>query len=301
MNDVTFRPYQPAEDEAAAFALWQATLGASWPLSRQAFHETTVETRAYKAGDHEVAESAGMVVGFMATQKSPMRSLREIMLLLVRPAYQRKGIGQELLGRAVERFKRQGVSALQLGGGGSAYFWPGVPENLAGALAFFEKAGWSFAEERIDMALSLRDYQTPTYVYQRAQESRVTFAHPNAEEIEAVVAFERKHFPSWAFYFEQPLRRGELVAKDAEGAILGSSLVMRDNKWEKLLPGPIGSVCAVGVAEAARGKGVGLALVARGNELLQEQGCESVWLGWTHLRDWYGKLGYTVWRSYRMS
>jgi beta-N-acetylhexosaminidase len=305
MNDVTFRPYRPAEDEAAVVALWGATLGDSWPITRQAFHATTAGASAYKSDDHEIAERGGEIVGFAATQRSPMRSLGEIMLLLVHPAHQRQGIGRQLLARAVQRLQAQGVERLQLGGGGSVYFWPGVPHNLTNALAFFAKTGWSFVGESVDMALPLHHYQTPAFVMQRVREAGLTIDHPQPSEVEAVLAFERQHFPFWAYYFEQPLRRGALgevlVAKAGDGAILGSLLVWREEKWEQLLAGPVGALGSVGVCEAARGKGAGLALVARATEIFQEQGCASGWLGWTGLRDWYGKLGYTVWRSYAMS
>jgi len=53
--------------------------------------------------------------------------------------------------------------------------------------------------------------------------------------------------------------------------------------------------------EAVREKGIGLALAARVTELLQQRGLGMSYVGWTWLVDWYGRLGYRVWREYVMS
>lgn len=55
------------------------------------------------------------------------------------------------------------------------------------------------------------------------------------------------------------------------------------------------------MAEAWRGRGVGLALAALVTECLREEGVARSYVGWTWLVDWYGRLGYRVWRTYAMS
>jgi beta-N-acetylhexosaminidase len=63
----------------------------------------------------------------------------------------------------------------------------------------------------------------------------------------------------------------------------------------------VGALGTVGVAAARRGQGIGLALVARGSEILKEQGINQCHISWVVLLDFYGKLGYRTWRSYKMS
>jgi len=50
-----------------------------------------------------------------------------------------------------------------------------------------------------------------------------------------------------------------------------------------------------------RRKGIGLAMVAKGTEILIKNGINACLIGWTPWIDWYGKLGYKVWRKYQMS
>lgn len=57
----------------------------------------------------------------------------------------------------------------------------------------------------------------------------------------------------------------------------------------------------LGVAEPQRGQGIGLALAACVTATLWERGVETSSVGWTWLVDWYGKLGYRLWREYWMS
>ena len=71
--------------------------------------------------------------------------------------------------------------------------------------------------------------------------------------------------------------------------------------WQELLGPKTGGIGTLGVREDARGRGIGLALAARTTEILRDRGLGSSYVGWTWLVDWYGKLGYRVWRKYAMS
>src|ERR1700693_4415617 len=101
MRHITIRPYDPAKDEQAVFALWNSLLGDSWPLSLDTFHNITLDPIAYHAGDHFIAEDEHTVLGFLATQTKPKKHRAqprgEIMLLLVEKTQQRTGIGSRLL------------------------------------------------------------------------------------------------------------------------------------------------------------------------------------------------------------
>jgi predicted N-acetyltransferase YhbS len=71
--------------------------------------------------------------------------------------------------------------------------------------------------------------------------------------------------------------------------------------WTQLLGENTGGIGPLGVAESLRGNGIGLALAARVTELLHQRGMETSYIGYTWLLDWYGKLGYRLWRDYTMS
>ncbi|MCJ7841972.1 GNAT family N-acetyltransferase [Lederbergia sp. NSJ-179] len=97
------------------------------------------------------------------------------------------------------------------------------------------------------------------------------------------------------------------MAKTENGDIVGSVLLFGkgkagDNfKWKNILSGQVGGFGALGVKEDFRETGIGMAIALKATETLRQRGFEYSYLGWTWLTDWYGKIGYQVWRSYRMS
>lgn len=315
---IHIRPYSPQHDEPSAYRLWQRTLGKRWSLSRAVFHHTTVGSGAYQPGDHAVAAlDEGPMIGFAATQ---VRTLPfqpptgEIMVLMVDPAYQRQGVGHTLLNRALANLKRRGVSKVQLGAGGVSYFWPGVPANLPGAGAFFTACGWPYVEDSFDLIRCLDDYTTPPEIDARLRASSVAITPADAADVPDVLAFERQNFPGWLHYYEDAVAHDAyadiVLARDTQThKIVGTSMAMdfrdpgrqRDFKWATLLGKDTGGIGPLGVAEAWRGNGIGLALAACVTERLQARGLKTSYIGYTWLVDWYGRLGYHVWRQYTMS
>jgi beta-N-acetylhexosaminidase len=310
------RPYEPERDESQAYALWQHTLATEWPLSQAAFHHKTVASEVYRPGDHFVAETGDGMIGFAATQTrtfpGELRPRGELMVVMVDPAFQRRGVGRTLIEQALTSLRERGVEQVQLGAGGLSYFWAGVPTNLPGAWPFFESCGWTETERSFDLVRELGDYSTPPWVYERTHRAGIRITPAEDADLPAILAFEAAHFPRWLVYFERVAAHGAasdiVLATDAEGQIVGTSYVVDFRSswqqgfvWQQLLGDDIGGVGPLGVAEAMRGQGIGLALAARVTELLQSRGIATSYVGYTWLVDWYGRLGYRVWREYRMS
>lgn len=311
------RPYDPVYEEHAVYTLWQETLGSLWPVSQAAFHAKTVGNEAYRPGDHFVAEVDHRIAGFVATQTRMVPEedspRGELMVVLVDPRYQRRGIGRALLDHALATLQAKSVRQVQLGAGGLAYFWAGVPVNLPGAWAFFQACGWTEAGRTFDLAHELGAYTTPPEVYARVHVAGIHLANATTADISAILAFEVRHFPAWLRYYEMVIEQEAhadiVVAKDADGAITGTSCATDfrsetgrlDFVWQSLLGSNTGGVGTLGVAEAMRGKGIGLALAAWVTEQLQASGLATSFIGYTWLADWYGKLGYRVWREHHLS
>jgi ribosomal protein S18 acetylase RimI-like enzyme len=313
---IQIRPYEPERDEPQAYALWQRTLAIEWPLSQAAFRHKTVDSEVYRPDDHLIAEAGDGVVGFVGTQTRTIpgepRPRGELMVVMVDPTLQRRGVGRALLEQALTSLRERGVEQVQLGAGGLSYFWAGTPTNLPGAWPFFEACGWTETERSFDLVRELGDYATPTWVYERTQRAGLRITTAEEADLPAILAFEAAHFPRWLVYFERVAAHGAasdiVLAKDAAGQIVGTSYVMdfRSNwqqglVWQQLLGDDIGGIGPLGVAEAMRGRGIGLALAARVTELLKSRGIATSYIGYTWLVDWYGNLGYRVWREYRMS
>jgi GNAT superfamily N-acetyltransferase len=318
MSMYTFRCYHPEDDEGQVYGLWQRALGDQWSLSRAVFHAMTVGNPAYLAGDHLVALlDDDKIVGFAGTESWSVPGepvpCGEILVVMVDPVHRRQGVGRALLGRALGVLKRRGVTQVQLGGGAFDFFWPGVPANLPGAWPFFEACGWETVERSYDLVLDLDGYVTPPGIYERIRLPGITIETAMPGDIPALLAFWGQHFPGWLYYYQQVVERGGcedmVLARHPERGIVGTSCAIyprapwrQDSfRWASLLGEDTGSLGALGVAESVRENGIGLAIAARVTELLRERGAAKSYVSWTWLVDWYGRLGYKVWREYVMS
>jgi len=90
-----------------------------------------------------------------------------LVLVRVDRSHWREGIGRSLLEQGLKSLRQRGVRKEQLGGGGPAYFWPGVPTNLPEAWSFFSSCGWREQERSFDLIGDLEEYTSLPVVYQR--------------------------------------------------------------------------------------------------------------------------------------
>jgi GNAT superfamily N-acetyltransferase len=303
------QPYDADRDEAATFDLWQKTVGQEWPVAPSRFRQIL----AGPESQHFVVREEEQVIGFCATLKSIRESQRvgHLAALLVAPHRQGRGIGTALHNSALKQFR--GLSSVQLGSI-SPRFWCGVPGNLPSAARFFRARGWSFSETAYDLVQDLHHYITPPYIYQRMERERVSFEVASSQSIGDILAFETREFPNWLAYYKRYASIGDyqdlLVARDNSSGHIVGTLVMYSSQshasrtdviWQTMLGADSGAIGAVGVAASARGRGIGIALVARASDLLKERGVRNCYIDWVVLTDFYAKLGYTKWRDYLIS
>jgi beta-N-acetylhexosaminidase len=309
-EDVRLRVLDPERDRPVLERLWEAALGPVWPLLPGALgmardgvvaelgHGGDPGSRMRGGGDPGGGDPGGHRVG--AVVVDPAGS---IPLLLVDPAYQRRGIGTRLLEAGMARLGELGATTVGLGGGGVDYIWPGVPDDLPGAVGFFEARGWGFDHTVVDLVAELRGYETPAGVAERAGRAGISIEVMAEPERAEVMAFEVATFPDWVVWFER-LDSSVLVARDRTGAVVGTLLFrgpLGATIYEPLLGPEAGTIGCVGVAARARGAGVGSAMVARASELLRDAGTRACHIGWTRREQFYARLGYVRWRRYHMA
>lgn len=284
------------------FALWHSALSRQWYLSAADLKKRIGNSKITLA-----AEFDGAPVGFCSADYQPLGGAA-LLVMLVDPAYQRLGIGTELLHSLERLLGKYGVKSLSLGyGGSSGYFWPGVPHNQNEAWNFFAKRGWRPQEQIFDLLIDLATYITPAWVTDRVHGSGATLQFADCCSAASIIEFEERNFPKWAPVYENALRlekhRNVLFARSRGGAVLGTVLLNCGElvSWDKALGPRCGSLAVLGVMQAVEGRGLGTALAARAVEAVKERGCSACRIDWTGLVDWYGKLGATTWSSYRTS
>lgn len=308
-------PYQPERDLRPVFELWQQTLGSTWPLTEALLANVIANPVPGQDGVHFVAREGDQVVGFVATQINPNTNRAPggcILTLIVHPAFQRRGIGRSLHETAVNYLKEQGAGRIQAGGK-YPRIWPGIPDNLPDALAFFEALGWKFEDKDFDLCRSLSDYSTPPQLTVRLAAEGVHIGPGTPADVDEVLAFNDREFPGWATTYHYVASVGDyadfLIARDPQKGIIGSLIMVGpgskpqrvDALWKPIVGENIGGLGEVGVAESERGRGIGLGIVAVGSEVLKARGVGHCNIGFTSLVNFYGKLGYKVWHSYHMA
>ena len=318
---VLIRPYNPNLDTGALLSLWQAALGDTWPMRDDLLWRQLTEHRFYRGDDHLVAVAGEEIVGFVGTQVDRWEGVTDskrgggISVVLVHPDWQRQGIGTRLHEAALAQLRREGVQELRLGGGGAYRFWPGVPTDLPGAYEFFAACGWPLEPDRrsCDLVRDLSDFRVPSAMRARLAEEDITIRPAREDEVEAVIAFEYEHFPGWAAGFVYMRELGDyqnmLVAFDPDMGIVGTLMLhtpasrwlTANVTWKTMLGDSLGGISAVGVAASERGRGIGIGMVAVSSDVLRARGVGNCHIDWTSIVDFYGKLGYTVWREYWMS
>ena len=294
LDAIHLRDLDPSGDRPALERLWAAAIGDAWPVlpAALAFLRTGV-----------VAEAGGEPVAAVAVEAGADRQ-GGVQLLLVDPSVQRWGIGTRLLETGIEQLRRLAVTTVALGSGGHDYVWPGVPEDLPGAAGFFAARGWRFDREVLDLIADLRRYQVPAGILERAERAGVTIeGQAGPDPVAEVLAFEAANFPNWLRSFQRAASP-VLVARDRGGAIVGTLLFRGPPDatiFTPMLGADAGTIACVGVATAARGAGVGSAMVARASELLRDTGTGVCHISWTEREWFYRRVGYLPWRRYHMA
>ncbi len=311
------RIYDPDRDAIGMYELWQETVGSLWPLSEKTFHSITIANDQCLPGGCNVLEDKGKIIAFIVThidtlsvhESSPLGS---VTLLMVAPKHQRQGHGRRLLTSALKRLKDKNVARVQLGAGAGGYFWPGVPANLSQAVCFFEACGWQYVETSFDMVRDFTDDGIASALLTACRPDGVKLSPASLNEISELLKFEEQHFPNWYQYFELAVKHQALhdilLARGRAGSLIGAVLVSDQEskweaggKWQQLLGKNVGAIGCLGVADHARGRGIGLFMADYATEMLKRRGCTTSYIGWTWLVDWYAKLGYKIWREYKMS
>ncbi|GCF06490.1 GNAT family N-acetyltransferase [Dictyobacter arantiisoli] len=305
------QPYDVNRDAADVYTLWQAALGQTWPITQERLHKVLNGPEPH----HFVARVNGEIVGFAATFKSIRDGERigQLAALIVHPDKQRGGIGTALHDTALAHFQDVEVQDIQLGSI-TPRFWPGVPTNLPVAVAFFNARGWTTSETVYDLSQDLSTYRTPDAIVERVKKEGITITAATSQNVTDALAFEAKEFSGWLPLYERIADLGDyrdiLIARDSDGTVLGTLIMYSainshperiDLIWQGILGEDAGALGAVGVAESARNRGIGIALVAGASELLKSNNVKNSFIDWVTLTDFYAKVGYNKWRKYNYS
>jgi N-acetylglutamate synthase-like GNAT family acetyltransferase len=297
---IQIRSYVRGTDRAAAFQLWEAALGDTWPLFPEGFYATIDP----QAEHHHVAEVDGQFLGLIALSRDGQEK-GSIVAILVNPNRQRASIESTLLEAGAKHLGNLGVRKLRYGGGQS-YFWPGVPTDQPQMIELLKRSGWQAGGLISDMVGELATSHVPEEITARIANSGAQLRLATAQDGPEILAFEEQHFPQWLPTATRAVGQEDfanMLLAELDGTIVGTNFLTSpggpDFLWRRMLGEDSAAYGAIGVSEAARGRYIGYALAVRAAEILRERGAKRIFLGWVFSTEWYGRLGFRVWRTYQ--
>lgn len=235
-------------------------------------------------------------------------------LLAVAPEWQGAGVGTGLADELLVVLRRKGCSLLRFGGEPN-HLLPAIPQTASPAMwRLARRYGARFLAAEHDLHLDLR-IRLPA-VGLPAGWSVID------DTPAAALDFVRREFPGrWAEEVEERIAAGAtalslvgLVGADAgpSAAAEGFCMVYLGNEtllapslyWPAAGQAAAGQGRAagmgpLGIARSARGAKLGLGMVAAGARWLQERGATDLFIDWTSLTGFYGRLGARVWHTYQ--
>jgi predicted N-acetyltransferase YhbS len=293
-------------------------MGEQFPISVRLLKQNIEGAPSFSADDSMVVCNGDDVAGFIVTKRfweddplqETMGRLGWIEAMAVDPARQGQGVGRDLLAWATYRLRSQGAQKILLGAG-FRHFFPGVPAELTGAKDFFGKAGFSERGVCHDLRGNLRGFVAPPSAAAALAAVGATARPCETGDIPALHAFLQAEFPGrWRFDTKRFIDRGgdpgEIIVISQGAQVLGFAHIYHWRGsyqgppiyWHTLLGRRYGGLGPIGVAAGMRGKGLGLALLQLGLEHLARKGVENAVIDWTGLVDFYGRVGFTPWKTY---
>lgn len=293
----------------AVVALWNQTLVVD-PMTKQRFLQNVTLDDNFSPELCRVALDGDRVIGFIwaVSRKVPYgeRGLEPtrgwIVLLFVDQAYQRQGVGTQLVQEVEAIFATQKKQLITLAAYSPNYLFPGVDnEHYAGAIDFFTQLGYTKGPQAVSMHRELFNFKFPeAYPQFKAELEAEGFRLSNfkLDDAEELIDFLKVNFGGgWARNVKQALLsgRGEdtlLVVKDKNAEIVGYCQRAIDGNPDRFGP--------FGVKESLRGKHIGVLLF---NEMLFDmlkKEIHNVYFLWTggSAQRFYAKNGMEVYRDY---
>lgn len=311
MTAVDYRRFRAADAEPLVELISAAM--PSDPVSLDWFTEYVLLDPNYDPdGLILAADGPGVVLGFVyavrgrGTAGVPVDPTGGwITIGAVHPSARSRGIGAELLTRALVFLRDGGARWVVFSGYPPAYFLPGLDaEAYPDGFRLLSRNGFRTTSRPVAMELMLASYRAPSAVAAlRAarQEDGYAFGPASAGDLPDVIAFaSRAMAPDWgAVIREATVRSGRpdrvVVARDPVGDVAGFAMY-------GAYRGAVERFGPFGVAKSQRGRGLGTVVLHLTLARMRTHGAQRAWFVWTGLGSPAGRLytgaGFTVTRTF---
>jgi N-acetylglutamate synthase-like GNAT family acetyltransferase len=173
-------------------------------------------------------------------------------------------------------------------------------------MQLLEEHGWQAGGQISDMVEDVENSPVPAEIIDRISHSGANLRLATADDGPAILAFEEEHFPQWQLTASIKVEHDDfanILLADLDGTLVGTNFLTPPGDhtflWARILGRDCAAYGAIGVSEALRGRYIGYALAVRAAETLKACGAKKIFLGWVFSTEWYGRLGFKVWKTYQ--
>lgn len=297
--------------ERELVALWNGNMKEAYRITEAMFAGKVRNDKDLFLPGTRVAAEDGKPAALLVTKLSD-NSLPEyqntawISLLLTDAPFRRRGVASRLYLEAERRLREAGVRKIIVAGE-MENFYSGIPDPDAASAGFFGEMGFTLnTEHHFDLVNDVSkidfeacrvplcgdpDYDTRPFRFSDMPALRRFFASefPGRWEQEVVGYLEAGGNPAFLL----------VMAKgDAVEGFCRVSVHHGTREASPYFGGDWGSLGPIGVAESARGRGLGNRILRDSLRYLQRIGAHNVNIDWTILRGFYGQFGFEPWRTY---
>jgi len=303
--------------------LWDSCFGPDFPLDERLLSQ---HVRMEKAlSKHFVLrDGRGKIIAALLAKRmyrpadnGLVPSGGNISYIMVDPQYRRRGLASKLWQEALAWLLSTKVTYVNFGRD-TCHFFPGLP--LTGTMDYQAAAAWCAAQGFNPGAIEhdvIANIEADHWPYQLSAGEHFgqwTFVDYHQKLHNTMCDFFIANFPGrWYADVLDGLAAGMrdndlILVLDPHGTVRGFSRIYDGQStvlgpgvyWRKAMGRNPGGLGPIGVDAGVRGEGLGLALLKYSLAVLQKRGVATVMIDWTDLTDFYAKLGFSIWKSYRL-
>lgn len=221
-----------------------------------------------------------------------------IRLICVAPEFRGMGIGHVLMRKCEKFIVQNGFNTAVLGGQDSELFIGAVtPEEQWKNMQnkFFENEGYTAHNGCLEMRMNMSDFDFERLDIPPCPDN-VTFGYISEDRKAELLTAVEKVSEEWIQYFtfDSPI-----FAAEVDGKIVGFCIVdINADTFISTDKNSVGVVGCVGTVPEYRRKGIGLAMAANAVQDAKLKGCDEIFIHYTYLDWWYGRLGFKTFLHY---
>ncbi|MDP3176801.1 MAG: GNAT family N-acetyltransferase [Spirochaetaceae bacterium] len=269
----------------------------------------------------EFGSLAGLALVKRAARPGPdgaVPAKGNLSFILVREESRGRGAGGALLDCAQDWLRERGATRLHLGRDTYHYF-PGAPleegELFSALLGFLGAKGFVAESDEHDLCADLGELDLKGLAAKlKRAPGYVTVGYESVHRA-SLERFFLANFPGrWfsdTFEAIDAGMRGTdllLLREEPSGEIVGFSRIYDSSSpilgpgvyWRALMGDKPCGLGPIGVDESRRGAGLGMRLLYDSMVRLAAKGCRTMVIDWTDLVGFYAKMGFAIWKSYRL-